>query len=108
MIVCRSCGFTNRLPRAGEALLSELRESNRDQPGRTRDEADPAPGFRRAAMTTSTKVRLRFAKQGDLRLVSHHDLLRCLERMLRRAQIPMASSQGFNPRPKITFALALG
>src|SRR5262249_41232289 len=58
-------------------------------------------------MMTATKVRLRFAKRGDLRLVSHHDLLRCLERTLRRTQIPMAVSQGFNPRPKIVFAQAL-
>jgi radical SAM-linked protein len=58
-------------------------------------------------MTTATKVRLRFAKRGELRLVSHHDLLRCLERMLRRAEIPVAHSQGFNPRPKIVFTLAL-
>ncbi len=53
------------------------------------------------------KVRLRFAKRGDLRLVSHHDLVRCLERALRRAEIPVAESQGFNPRPKITFTLSL-
>src|SRR4051794_31115650 len=59
-------------------------------------------------MTTPTKVRLRFGKRGDLRLVSHHDLMRCLERMLRRARVPMALTQGFNPRPKMTFALALG
>jgi radical SAM-linked protein len=59
-------------------------------------------------MTTPTKVRLRFAKRGDLRLVSHHDIMRCLERMLRRAAIPVAKSQGFNPRPKLTFASALG
>jgi radical SAM-linked protein len=59
-------------------------------------------------MTESTKVRLRFAKCGDLRLVSHRDIMRCLERMLRRAQVPMAVTQGFNPRPKMTFALALG
>jgi radical SAM-linked protein len=59
-------------------------------------------------MTIATKVRLRFAKCDDLRLVSHHDVMRCLERMLRRASIPMAMSQGFNPRPKMTFALALG
>jgi radical SAM-linked protein len=59
-------------------------------------------------MTRTTKVRLRFAKRGDLRLVSHHDLLRCLERMLRRAGVPMALTRGFNPRPRITFALALG
>jgi radical SAM-linked protein len=59
-------------------------------------------------MTEATKVRLRFAKCGDLRLVSHHDVMRCLERMLRRARIPVASTQGYNPRPKMTFALALG
>jgi radical SAM-linked protein len=58
-------------------------------------------------MITATKVRLRFAKRDDLRLVSHHDLMRCLERMLRRAAIPMAHSQGFNPRPKVVFTLAL-
>jgi radical SAM-linked protein len=56
----------------------------------------------------TTKVRLRFAKQGDLRLVSHHDLMRCLERLLRRAALPVAHSQGFNPRPKVAFPLALG
>lgn len=59
-------------------------------------------------MTTATKVRLRFAKRGDLRLVSHHDLMRCLERMVRRARIPLAMTQGFTARPKIVFALALG
>lgn len=58
-------------------------------------------------MTTASKVRFRFAKQGDLRLVSHHDLMRCMERLLRRAEIPVASSQGFNPRPKVIFTLAL-
>ena len=57
---------------------------------------------------SACKVRLRFAKRGDLRLVSHHDLMRCLERMVRRARLPMAHSQGFNPRPKIVFTLALG
>ena len=40
-------------------------------------------------MTTATKLRLRFAKRGDLRLASHHDMMRCLERMVRRAQLPM-------------------
>jgi radical SAM-linked protein len=56
---------------------------------------------------SAQKIRLRFAKCGDIRLVSHHDLVRCLERALRRAEIPVAVTQGFNPRPKITFALSL-
>ena len=71
--------------------------------GTTRDTGNSPLGT-----TTVHKVRLRFAKRGNLRLVSHHDLLRCLERLLRRAEIPMAHSQGFNPRPKIVFAQALG
>jgi radical SAM-linked protein len=53
------------------------------------------------------KVRIRFRKGGDLRLVSHHDLMQCFERMLRRAQIPFCSTQGFNPQPRLVFALSL-
>lgn len=55
----------------------------------------------------STRIRLRFAKQGDLRFVSHHDLMRCFERALRRANLPVALSQGFNPRPRMVFAQAM-
>jgi radical SAM-linked protein len=53
------------------------------------------------------KVRIRFRKAGDLRLVSHHDLMRCFERMLRRAALPVRCSEGFNPKPRIVFALSL-
>ncbi len=67
----------------------------------------PLAGPGRPATMAPLKVRLRFAKRGDLRLVSHHDLMRCLERMARRAGLPLAQSQGFNPRPKIAFTLAL-
>jgi radical SAM-linked protein len=60
--------------------------------------------------TIPHRVRLRFAKRGDLRWIGHLDLVRCLERMVRRARLPIAVSQGFNPRPKIHFPapLALG
>jgi radical SAM-linked protein len=53
------------------------------------------------------KVRIRFRKAGDLRLVSHHDLMRCFERMLRRAALPFHSTEGFNPKPRLVFALSL-
>jgi radical SAM-linked protein len=53
------------------------------------------------------KVRLRFRKGGPLRWLSHHDLLRTFERMLRRAGLPFRSTQGFNPRPRLVFALSL-
>jgi radical SAM-linked protein len=57
--------------------------------------------------TCPTKYRLRFRKSGDLRLVSHIDLMHCFERMLRRAALPFASTQGFHPKPKMVFAQAL-
>ena len=54
-----------------------------------------------------SKVRLRFRKSGDLRLISHHDLLRFFERAVRRAQLPIRWTQGFNPHPRLVFALPL-
>jgi radical SAM-linked protein len=54
------------------------------------------------------KIRIRFRKAGDLRLIGHHDLMRCWERMLRRAALPFHSSEGFNPKPRLVFALSLG
>jgi radical SAM-linked protein len=56
---------------------------------------------------TRDKVRLRFRKDGDLRLLSHHDLMRAFERMLRRAELPFRCTQGFNPKPRLVFALSL-
>lgn len=53
------------------------------------------------------KVRLRFGKGFDLRLLSHKDLMRAFERLFRRADVAVAYSQGFNPHPKIVFALSL-
>ena len=53
------------------------------------------------------KVRIRFRKGDDLRLLSHHDLMRAFQRMLRRAALPVRQSKGFNPQPRLIFALSL-
>src|SRR5258708_18988302 len=53
------------------------------------------------------KVRIRFRKDDDLRLLSHHDLMRAFQRMLRRASLPVQHSQGFHPQPRLIFALSL-
>jgi radical SAM-linked protein len=53
------------------------------------------------------RARIRFRKSGDLRFVSHHDLMTCFERMLRRAALPFRSTQGFHPKPRLVFALSL-
>lgn len=57
--------------------------------------------------STSVRYRLRFEKRGALKFISHHDLLRTFELALRRAGLDVAHSRGFNPRPKLSFAMAL-
>lgn len=54
------------------------------------------------------RVIVRFEKGDELRYLSHLDLQRLLQRALRRAGIPLAYSQGFNPHPLLSFATALG
>ncbi len=53
---------------------------------------------------------LEFSKTGTIRHTSHLDMLRLFKRALRRARVPLAYSQGFNPHPKLGFAqpLSLG
>ncbi|MCX7619462.1 MAG: TIGR03936 family radical SAM-associated protein [Acidimicrobiales bacterium] len=53
------------------------------------------------------RVRFRFSKLGKVRFTSHRDVARLWERALRRAQLPVASTEGFAPRPKVHFGLAL-
>jgi radical SAM-linked protein len=53
------------------------------------------------------RVRLRFAKVGKVRFTSHRDVARMWERALRRARLPVAVTEGFRPRPKLSFGLAL-
>lgn len=53
------------------------------------------------------RLRLTFAKKAAIKYISHLDLVLAWERALHRAGIPLAYSQGFNPRPKIQVASGL-
>lgn len=53
------------------------------------------------------RIRITFSKQGALRYTGHLDLHRLWERAARRAELPLAYSQGFHPQPKINLAAAL-
>lgn len=57
--------------------------------------------------TTRQRLRLTFGKLGSQKYVGHLDLAKTWERILRRAQIPLSYSQGFNPRPRLQIATAL-
>ena len=52
-------------------------------------------------------IRIRFSKQGDVRFTSHHDTMRLFERALKRAALPVAMSEGFNPRPRLSLPMPL-
>jgi uncharacterized protein (DUF2344 family) len=53
------------------------------------------------------KLRVRFTKLGKIRFTSHRDMARMWERSLRRSGVEVAYSEGFSPRPKLHFGLAL-
>ncbi len=52
-------------------------------------------------------LRLRFAKLGKIRFTSHRDVARAFERAVRRVGLPVAWTEGFSPRPLLSFGLAL-
>ena len=54
-----------------------------------------------------THLRVRFTKLGKVRFTSHRDVARMFERAFRRADLPLAYTEGFSPRPRISFGLAL-
>lgn len=53
------------------------------------------------------RFRVWFRKGERVRYISHLDVLRAWERSLRRAELPLAYSQGFTPHPKLAFASPL-
>jgi radical SAM-linked protein len=54
-----------------------------------------------------TRIRFCFAVAGELKYLSHLDLMRLFQRALRRAALPLAYSQGFNPHPRLSLAAPL-
>ncbi|MGL5355358.1 MAG: TIGR03936 family radical SAM-associated protein [Cetobacterium sp.] len=48
------------------------------------------------------KKRIFFDKYEEMRFISHLDMLRFADRLLKKAHIPMKYTQGFHPRPRIS------
>jgi radical SAM-linked protein len=53
------------------------------------------------------RLRLKFTKDASIRYLSHLDTIALLERMIRRAELPVMFSQGFSPRMKLSVAWPL-
>ncbi len=79
----------------------------------TEQQSEPTPTFGRAkkkavrrstvSAPTRNRIRLRWGKTARYRYMSHLDNMRALERAIRRASVPVAYSQGFNPSMKLSF-----
>ncbi|MPW26600.1 DUF2344 domain-containing protein [Alkalibaculum sp. M08DMB] len=54
-----------------------------------------------------TVARIKYGKGNELKYISHLDFMRAIHRMLNRAGMEVAHSQGFNPHPKVSFAMAM-
>ena len=53
------------------------------------------------------KIRIRFAKQGHMKYIGHLDMVRYFQKVMRRANVDIAYSEGFSPHQKMSFAAPL-
>jgi radical SAM family uncharacterized protein/radical SAM-linked protein len=63
----------------------------------------PGRGTRSDRHDVRMRYRVKFAKTGSMRLTSHLDVVRCIQRAMRRADLPVSYSSGFSPHPRISF-----
>jgi len=64
---------------------------------------DLSPVLPQKPVNTFWWYRLQFSKMGLARYFSHHDLIRTFTRAVRRACLPVALTQGFNPHPDLSY-----
>lgn len=54
------------------------------------------------------KIRIKFAKQGNMRFIGHLDIMRYFQKAMRRADVDIKYSEGFSPHQVMSFASPLG
>jgi radical SAM-linked protein len=54
-----------------------------------------------------SKLRLKFLKKEDMIYISHLDMMRVIQRAMKRAGMKVEYSQGFNPHPLMSFSTAV-
>ncbi len=57
---------------------------------------------------SAMKIRVKFAKRGEMRFIGHLDIMRYFQKAIRRAKVAIAYSEGFSPHQKMSFAAPLG
>lgn len=54
------------------------------------------------------KIRIKFAKRGYMKFIGHLDTMRYFQKVMRRADVDMVYSEGYNPHQIMSFAAPLG
>ncbi len=121
-LICYDCGVACDLSQMRKERIDYLSVMGAHEPGQRarlplvgdvdRNKNTPDPELLRALRSSGTpeRWRLRFAKIGAAAMLGHLDMLRELPRLIRRAGAKTHYSQGFHPKPEMSFgpALALG
>ncbi|MCL5037049.1 MAG: TIGR03960 family B12-binding radical SAM protein [Chloroflexi bacterium] len=92
---CTACGVCDSLEVKPVTFEEDIVEKK--APAKKGDSPKPAV----------MRLRLQFSRGWRLRFISHLDLVRSFERSVRRADIPVAYTQGFHPHMRLMFALPL-
>lgn len=122
LVALRTLGATDRpasrgLPVVTDDEMLDVSERGGGSPAEVGDaiknrETDRAERVRLAghvgAGLAYSTYRIRFAKVGRAAFLGHLDLVRLLSRSFRRADLPLAMTRGFSPKPRISFGPALG
>ncbi len=94
MQACNKCGVCDH-----KEVMSRLHQGMQLKP--------VEPGRPRADKDGLHHYHLFFAKTGKARVLSHLEMVSVFQRAMRRADLPIAYSQGYNPKPRISFGDAL-
>jgi radical SAM-linked protein len=119
-LICYDCGVACDLGAMKQERLFYLRRMNAWQPPETKPaERAPEDGShaghrqtttppRRPPQGTPVRYRLRYTKLGRVAFLGHLDLVRHLPRIFRRAGFTLYYSDGFHPKPELSYGPALG
>jgi radical SAM family uncharacterized protein/radical SAM-linked protein len=117
-LLCYNCGLACDMNAMREERLVYLKKLNAEIPLVREDETDQrkasldriSKGLPPHDFGQGQKIRMlvSYSKLAASRLLSHLDMVRILPQILRRAQLPVYFSQGYSPKPMLSFGPALG
>ena len=110
---CQNCGpyvsLCNSLKKAAGDVSSQREKTAKSSvsSGMYGRKKKPVSISRTPIAFPGARMRIKYSKNGINRFTSHLDIIRIFDRTMRRAEIPIAYSQGFHPHPKISFGYPL-